>query len=71
MVVDEGVVIEEDGMAPCRSGWEIYVKAHESEYCGQWWSLNFRGQVCCRWKWSIQRRVGPWEVASLVWMAVL
>lgn len=34
MVVDEGVVIEEDGMALCRSGWEIYVKAHESEYCG-------------------------------------
>ena len=30
MVVDEGVVIEEDGMVLCRSGWEIY----ESEYCG-------------------------------------
>lgn len=34
MVVDEGVVIVEDGMVLCRSRWEIYVKAHESEYCG-------------------------------------
>lgn len=34
MVVDEGVAIEEDGMLLCRSGWEIYVKAHESENCG-------------------------------------
>lgn len=30
MVVDEGVVIIEDGMVLCRSRWEIYVKAHES-----------------------------------------
>lgn len=30
MVVDEGVVIIEDGMVLCRSRWEIYVQAHES-----------------------------------------